>query len=418
MDLPVWSALPFVLLLLCVAVLPLVKEHWWHKNQNKAIVAFLLAAPTAAYLVWLGHDTTHALIHELEDYGSFMAMLTALYVISGGIAFGGRLVCRSRTNLAILAIGAVLANFVGTTGASMLLIRPILRANRGRAHVTHLPVFFIFIVSNTGGLLTPLGDPPLFLGFLQGVDFFWTLQLWPEWVIVNGCVLSIFYLYDRYQFSREVNLHVPEVFETPELQSSHGWKLNGPLLLGVVAAVLSTKYLPKPTGEGIMVLLTLISILFTPKSVRAANKFSWGPIIEVAVIFAGIFTTMVPALILLKIHGKTLPLSEPWHYFWVTGGLSSFLDNAPTYLTIGTQAAGGEKLSTLVDTKPDILAAISCGAVFMGANTYIGNGPNFMVKAIAEEEGYPMPSFFGYMVYSGLILVPLYFIVTFVFFRG
>ncbi|MGL6073789.1 MAG: sodium:proton antiporter [Fimbriiglobus sp.] len=418
MDLPFWSALPFVVLLLCVAVLPLVAEHWWHQNRNKAIVAFLLAMPTAIYLVWLGHDTEDALIHELQDYGSFMAMLTALYVISGGIAFGGNLTCRARTNVGILAIGAVLANFVGTTGASMLLIRPLLRANRGRERVTHLPVFFIFIVSNTGGLLTPLGDPPLFLGFLQGVDFFWTLRLWPEWLIVNVSLMGIFYLYDRRQFSKETNIHDSDTAEVPHLATSHGWKLNLPLLLGVVAAVLSTKYLPKPMGEEIMVLLTLASILFTPKSVRAANKFSWGPMIEVAVIFAGIFTTMVPALLLLKTHGKSLPISEPWHYFWVTGGLSSFLDNAPTYLTMGTQAAGGDKLSTLAQTKPDILAAISCGAVFMGANTYIGNGPNFMVKAIAEEEGYPMPSFFGYMVFSGCLLLPLFVLITFCFFVG
>jgi Na+/H+ antiporter NhaD/arsenite permease-like protein len=418
MDLPFWSAGPFVLLLLCVAVLPLVAGHWWHANRNKAIISFLLAAPTAAYLIYLGHDTTHALIHEWEDYGSFIVMLTALYTISGGIAIGGTLPARTSTNVAVLAIGAVLANLVGTTGASMLLIRPLLRANRGRDRVIHIPVFFIFIVSNTGGLLTPLGDPPLFLGFLQGVDFFWTLRLIPEWLLMNTSLLIAFAIYDAVQFRRETRFTVPTALEPPSFRTSRGWQLNIPLLFGVIAAVISTKYLPKPAGEGIMVLLTLVSLGFTPRGVRAANKFTWGPIIEVAVIFAAIFTTMVPALLLLKVHGAKIPVTQPWEYFWLTGILSSFLDNAPTYLTIGTQASQGEALATLANSRPDLLAAISCGAVFMGANTYIGNGPNFMVKAIAEEEGYVMPSFFCYMAFSVALLVPLLIAITFLFFVG
>ena len=344
-------------------------------------------------------------------------MLTALYVIAGGIAVGATVPGKPWANTLTLAVGAVLANVIGTTGASMVLIRPLLRANAGRDRVTHLPVFFIFIVSNTGGLLTPLGDPPLFLGFLQGIDFFWTLRLWPEWLAVNLTLLGVFFALDTVQSRREVRQSVPTTVDSVTMRAVRGWKLNGPLLLGVVAAVVGQKYLPKPAAEAIMVALAAVSLAFTPKSVRAANQFAWGPIVEVAVIFAGIFTTMVPALLLLKVHGGDIPITEPWQFFWVTGLLSSVLDNAPTYLTIATLAADGHPLSWLPANKPDILAAISCGAVFMGANTYIGNGPNFMVKAIAEESGYAMPSFFGYLAYSGAVLLPVFAAVTWVFFR-
>jgi len=412
MDLPYWSAAPFALLLGSVVVLPIFAENWWHANRNKAIVVAVLASPTAAYLVWLGQDTTYALIHELEDYGSFIAMLLSLYVISGGIVLRGRLGSNPASNTALLAVGAVLANLIGTTGASMVLIRPLLRANAGRSRKAHIPVFFIFIVSNTGGLLTPLGDPPLFLGFLQGVDFFWTLRLWPEWLMVNASLLAIFFVRDTYSFRREAQMSV----EAPEPLSLAGAWINVPLLVGVIAAVIGQKYLPKPAGEVAMLVLTGLSLLLTPRGLRTENAFRWGPMIEVAVLFLGIFTTMVPALLLLKEHGGKVGVTQPWEYFWLTGLLSSVLDNAPTYLTIGTLAANGNPLAWLMTNKPGLLAAISCGAVFMGANTYIGNGPNFMVKAIAEEAGTPMPSFFGYLYYSALILMPLFVIVTFVFF--
>ncbi len=417
MDLPLWTAAPFALLLLSIAVLPIVAGHWWHANWHKAMVVLLLGVPVAIYLSVSGPVTLGALVHEWEDYGSFMVMLTALYTIAGGIAIGATIPGKPWANAAILGVGAVLANVIGTTGASMVLIRPLLRANAGRDRVTHLPVFFIFIVSNTGGLLTPLGDPPLFLGFLQGVDFFWTLRLWPEWLAVNATLLAVFFALDTVQSRREVRASVPTTVDAVTMRAIRGWKLNVPLLLGVVAAVIGQKYLPRPAGEAIMVGLTAVSLAFTPKAVRVANQFAWGPIVEVAVVFAGIFTTMVPALLLLKVHGQAIPIVQPWQYFWVTGLLSSVLDNAPTYLTIATLAADGHPLSWLPGNKSDILAAISCGAVFMGANTYIGNGPNFMVKAIAEENGYAMPSFFGYLAYSGVVLLPIFAAVTWLFFR-
>ena len=417
MDLPLWTAAPFALLLLAIAALPIVAGHWWHANRHKAAVVLALAVPVALYLALSGPVTSEKLVHEWEEYGSFMAMLTALYVIAGGIAVGATIPGKPWANTALLGLGAVLANVIGTTGASMVLIRPLLRANAGRDRVTHLPVFFIFIVSNTGGLLTPLGDPPLFLGFLQGVDFFWTLRLWPEWLAVNLTLLGVFFALDTVQSRREVRQSVPTTVDTVTLRAIRGWKLNVPLLLGVVAAVVGQKYLPKPTAEVAMLALTLVSLAGTPKSVRSANQFAWGPIVEVAVVFAGIFTTMVPALLLLEVHGGAIPITEPWQFFWVTGLLSSALDNAPTYLTMATLAADGQPIAWLPANRPGVLAAISCGAVFMGANTYIGNGPNFMVKAIAEENGYAMPSFFGYLAYSGAVLLPVFAAVTAVFFR-
>jgi Na+/H+ antiporter NhaD/arsenite permease-like protein len=328
--------------------------------------------------------------------------------------------------LGFLALGAVLANVIGTTGASMLLIRPLLRINSQRRRVSHLPVFFIFIVSNMGGLLTPLGDPPLFLGFLKGVDFFWTLQLWPQWVVVNGSLLILFLIWDALAYVREMPADIAKDVMRIEPLRVEGL-VNVFFLVGILISVLARSEavagawaLQKPWGELVMLAMAGLSWWLTPRSVRAANKFGWHAIVEVAVLFAGIFVTMVPALVLLEAHGGTLSkqlnVSEPWQYFWLTGGLSSFLDNAPTYVTFATLAAQADHFDQLAKFQPALLAAISCGAVFMGANTYIGNGPNFMVKAIAEEAGYKMPSFLGYMVYSGVILLPLFILVTVLFF--
>ena len=362
-----------------------------------------------------------ALGHAVEEYISFIVMLGSLYAISGGIAVTGDLRGRPTTNTLFLAIGAVIANVIGTTGASMLLIRPLLRTNIERKRTAHIPIFFIFIVSNTGGLLTPLGDPPLFLGFLRGVDFFWTLSLWREWLFANGILLSIFFIWDFVQYRREMktNLKQDEIRIHP-LRIA-GWKLNLPLMAGIVACVLAKKLpIPFPIHEIVMVIVSFVSLKFTPRSIREANRFGWFPIIEVAVLFAGIFICMVPALELLKANGQRFGVTEPWHYFWITGLLSSGLDNAPTYVTIGTlaeQTVGAEGFADLAMKAPLLLAAISCGAVLMGANTYIGNGPNFMVKAIAEDVGYKMPSFFGYMTYAAVILLPVFVAFTFMFFR-
>lgn len=435
MHVPVWAAGPFALLLLSIALLPLVAGHWWHANRNKGIVVALFAVPTAIYLVCLGERGREVLLHELREYSSFIVLLLALYVISGGIVLRGDLVGRPRTNLLFLAAGAVLANFIGTTGASMILIRPVLRINSGRKKTGHIPVFFIFTVSNVGGLLTPLGDPPLFLGFLRGVDFFWTASLWREWLLTNGIVLGVFYVWDSIAYRRETPGDLlREVTRYHRLRFA-GLLVNLPLLALVILTVLlqSPKVgrqlgnglgvgdltLTWPWGELLMMCATGISVWLSPKHHYRENRFAWGPIVEVAILFVGVFVTMGPALALLARHGPKFGISEPWQFFWLTGGLSAFLDNAPTYVTFCTLAAGGEDFSVLMLNRPDILGAISCGAVFLGAASYIGNGPNFMVKAIAEEAGYPMPSFFGYIVrYALPVLVPVCVLITLVFFRS
>jgi Na+/H+ antiporter NhaD/arsenite permease-like protein len=426
LPLPVWSVAPFAILLLAIALLPLFAPHFWESNLKKGLVAGVLAVPLAVYLCSWGEAGVHALLHELGEYASFIILLGSLYIVAGGILLRGDIQGRPWTNTGFLALGAILANLIGTTGASMLLIRPMLRINSERKRVSHIPIFFIFIVSNLGGLLTPLGDPPLFLGFLKGVDFIWTLQLWPQWVVANGALLCLFLIWDLLAYSRESPSDVQRDVTQIEPLRVEGL-MNVLFLVGILVGVLGqsrqlagTAALPKPVGEIVMVIMAVLSWLLTPRTVRVANKFRWHPIIEVAVLFAGIFVTMVPALVLLEHHGaglkQQLNVSEAWHYFWLTGILSSFLDNAPTYVTFATLAAQADNFDELAKHEPLILAAISCGAVFMGANTYIGNGPNFMVKAIAEDAKYKMPSFFGYMLYSGLILLPLFVVITFLFF--
>jgi Na+/H+ antiporter NhaD/arsenite permease-like protein len=439
---PVWTVAPFVLLLLGIALLPLVAEKLWHANRNKALVVLLLSVPVALYLVLQGPATNgrslHELLHALSEYASFIILLAALYVVAGGIVLDGDLRALPTTNAIFLGVGCVLGNLIGTTGASMLLIRPVLRVNRQREHTRHLPVFFIFLVSNLGGLITPLGDPPLFLGFLRGIDFFWTFSLWPHWLVANGAVLAVFLAWDTLAYRREspsALRHDAREIEPLRVRGLVNLLFLGGLLLAVlfqserVTAPLREGInrfvacpdltLRKPAGELVMIVMAGLSWWLTPTRLRVANAFTWSAIVEVAVLFLGIFVTMVPALALLSVHGPALGVTQPWQYFWLTGGLSSFLDNAPTYLTFATLAAGEapEGIASLATTSPRILAAISCGAVFMGANTYVGNGPNFMVKAIADAHGYRTPSFFGYMVYSGLILVPLFAAMTPLFFR-
>jgi Na+/H+ antiporter NhaD/arsenite permease-like protein len=430
------SAVPFALLLLAIAVFPLVAGHWWHLNRNKGGVALILAGPVAAYLLYLqwaeGQPGLHALLDAVAEYASFIALLGALYVVAGGVVLEVGVQGRPLVNVGLLALGSVLANLVGTTGASMLLIRPFLRANRNRRAITHLPVFFIFTVSNVGGLLTPLGDPPLFLGFLRGVPFEWTLGLWREWLTANGIVLGVFLVWDGVVWAREAD-------RTPLPPSPFRLRggINLALLAGILTAVLfqSPKVgaaagawlrqfvacpdltLTTPWGEVVMLALAGLSLWRTPAGLRQANHFTWGPITEVAVVFAGIFVAMVPALELLRTNAGRFGLTEPWQYFWLTGGLSAFLDNAPTYLAFSALAAGEQPMSWLVAECEEVLRAISCGAVFLGAMTYIGNGPNFMVKAIADEMGAKAPSFFGYMGYSLLILGPTFVLITALIFR-
>jgi Na+/H+ antiporter NhaD/arsenite permease-like protein len=432
--LPLWSALPFVALLAAIAVLPIAAPSWWGRNRNRALVSLSLALPLAAGLI-LAHPSegSRAILASILDYTSFICLLASLYVISGGIHVRGSLAGSPLSNTAMLGIGAVLANLIGTTGASMILIRPLLRANRTRKRKTHLVVFFIFVVSNCSGLLTPLGDPPLFLGFLKGVPFAWTLALWKEWLIANGLLLIVFHFLDDWMLDRDEiegrgsQLEQALRHEPVAIDGKH----NFLLLAGVILVILGKgQGVGSADGswafgvqEALMLGLAAASYTLTKPSTRSANAFTFAPIVEVAVLFAGIFVTMVAPLEILSARGAALGLTRPWHYFWATGGLSSFLDNAPTYMTFaaaacgqaGIRVEGSRYLGEFLDKAPGgaaLLAAISCGAVMMGAMTYIGNGPNFMVKSIAEENGVRMPSFGGYMVWSCTVLLPIFAVVT------
>jgi Na+/H+ antiporter NhaD/arsenite permease-like protein len=406
---PLYAVLPFVAMLLGIAFLPLAAPHWWERNANKLLLSCALGLPVAAY--YLVRQPA-ALLHTGEEYVSFILLLASLYVIAGGIRLTGDLEATPLTNAAFLAVGSVLASFLGTTGASMLLIRPLLQTNRERTRVTHTVVFFIFLVSNIGGLLTPLGDPPLFLGYLQGVPFAWTFRLWRHWLLAVGPLLVVYWVWDRVAHAREPAAAVRLDRATRAPLRVQGAE-NGLWLAGVVLAV---AFLRAPWREAMMLVLAALSMWRTPRAVRAANGFTAHPMVEVAALFFGIFLTMIPALELLRLRGDELGVREPWQFFWATGVLSSFLDNAPTYLTFLALAQGLGLGGAVVGVPHGILAAISVGAVFMGANTYIGNAPNFMVKAIAEEAKVRMPSFVGYMAYSGAILLPLFALVTWVFF--
>ena len=452
---PLWSIAPFVLLLLVIAIVPLVGRcaKFWHHNRNKLLVALALSVPVllfyfgvhpsmmvregeravelAAGLPVLKHVLSHAV---LEEFVPFITLLFCLYTISGGIQVRGDLAAHPATNTAFLAAGAVLASIIGTTGAAMLLIRPLLETNKERKHVRHTVVFFIFIVCNIGGCLLPTGDPPLFLGYLMGVPFLWTLQLAAEWAIACGILLVVYYLWDMAAYRREAPEDIAMDEATAEPLSISG-QINFAYLVGVVLAVALLVpgepfvlwrgfIVPHWLREAVMLALAGVSLLTTPRGLRKDTQFNFSAIAEVAALFIGIFITMQAPIEMLRVRGPTLGMTEPWQFFWATGSLSSFLDNAPTYAVFFETAnsltsspgpgilelAGGQFI------RLDLLAALSLGAVFMGANTYIGNGPNFMVKAIAEERGIRMPSFFGYMLYSVGILVPIFLALTLIFF--
>jgi Na+/H+ antiporter NhaD/arsenite permease-like protein len=407
-PLPLYSVLPFVAMLLAIAFLPLTLPHWWEPNRNKLVISAGLGLPVL--LVYLAREPG-ALVHTAGDYASFIVLLTGLYVIAGGILLRGDLEATPAVNSAFLSAGAGLASLIGTTGASMLMIRALLQTNRERARVTHTVVFFIFLVSNIGGMLTPLGDPPLFLGYLAGVPFTWTLRLWLPWLTMTLALLATYFVWDTIQHRRESRTALRRDRTRIEPLRIHGG-LNGLWLAGVVAAV---ALLHAPAREIAILGLAAISLWQTPREIRRANQFTAYPMVEVAVLFLGIFLTMIPALELLHLRGAELGVREPWQFFWAAGGLSSFLDNAPTYLTFLALAQGLGLPADVVGVPHSILAAISLGAVAMGANSYIGNAPNFMVKAIAEAAGVRMPSFLGYMVYSGAVLLPLFGLVTLLF---
>ena len=407
--LPLYTVLPFLAMLLTIALFPLWLPHWWESNRSKLAVAAVLGAPVL--VLYLARQPG-ALVHMAADYVSFITLLAGLYVIAGGVLLTGDLEATPLVNTAFLTTGSLLASLVGTTGASMLLIRPLLQTNRERARVTHTVVFFIFLVSNIGGMLTPLGDPPLFLGYLHGVPFAWTLRLWGPWLTMTATLLVLYYAWDCRQHARETKAALERDHTQIEPLRIRG-ALNALWLVGVVAAV---AFLHAPVREVAILALAGISLWQTPKTIRRANEFTSAPMVEVAVLFLGIFLTMIPALELLHVRGGELGVREPWQFFWATGALSSFLDNAPTYLAFLALAQSLGLPAEVVGVPHVILAAISVGAVAMGANTYIGNAPNFMVKAIAEAAGVRMPSFFGYMAYSGAALLPLFALVTLLFF--
>jgi Na+/H+ antiporter NhaD/arsenite permease-like protein len=412
--LPFWTVSFFVVLLLSIAIFPLTHGRFWESNRNKAIVSAVLSLPVVI-LFW-HYNHFDPLIHEIKEYFSFIILLASLFIISGGIFFSGDIEATPRNNTIFLAIGGIIANIFGTTGAAMLLIRPILRTNSERRLIAHIPIFFIFIVCNIGGCLTPLGDPPLFMGYLRGVPFFWTLRLFPHWIVMMTLILSIFYFMDLHFWRKESREAIKRDRETIEPISIHG-KMN---ILVIIGVLLSVIFFDTPIREGMMIALSIFSIAFTPRSIRDNNEFNYAPIIEVAILFAGIFITMVPALLILEARGAEFGVRLPWHFFWTTGGLSSFLDNTPTYVTFLSLAQGLAQATGLpkemVGIPVKYLEAISVGAVFMGANSYIGNGPNFMVKVICEHQKVKIPSFFGYMLWSCGILIPLFIIITFIFF--
>ena len=401
--------LPFALMLLAIAILPLAVPRWWESNRHKLWVSLLLGAPVL--VLYLGRGPCAVLSTGLE-FTSFMVLLGSLYVVSGGVFLAGDLRATPQTNTLFLAVGTVLASLIGTTGASLFLIRPVLRTNRERLHKSHTVVFFIFLVSNIGGSLTPLGDPPLFMGYLEGVPFRWTLRLAPAWLTVSGAVLLIYFIWDSVMFTREplAALERDKLLVQP---LRFAGRLNLALLLAII---LSVALLQAPVREAVMIAAAALSLWITPGELRRANEFSVGPIVEVGVVFFGIFLTMIPALDILRARGGALGIRHPWQFFWASGGLSSFLDNTPTYLVFLNLARGLSLPNEVAGVSHAVLRAISLGSVFMGANTYIGNAPNFMVKSVAEARGVRMPSFFGYMLYSAGVLIPVFLGVTFLFF--
>ncbi len=406
---PLYTVLPFVLMLLAIAVCPLWTPHWWERNLNKLLVSGALGLPIL--ILYLGRQPL-ALVKMGEEYVSFILLLSGLYVISGGILLRGDLEATPLVNTTFLALGAILASFIGTTGASMLLIRPLLQTNRERTRVRHTVIFFIFLVSNIGGMLTPLGDPPLFLGYLQGVPFAWTFRLWLPWLVMVAALLLAYFVWDSILHAREPLAALRRDRAQIEPLRVRGMT-NTLWLAGVVLAV---AFLREPWREVVIVALAALSLWRTPRQIRRANGFTASPMVEVAVLFFGIFLTMIPALELLRLRGGELGVREPWQFFWATGALSSFLDNAPTYLAFLALGQGLNLADEVVGVTHAVLTGISVGAVSMGANTYIGNAPNFMVKSIAEEAGVKMPSFFGYMAYSAGILIPMFIAVTLLFF--
>ena len=448
MTKPGWLCIPFVGLLLSVALFPILKPDWWDKHEPHAVIFWsLLVIVLFTAKFGVGKSAEMVLDCIFNDYLTFIVLLFGLYCVSGNITFAGDLAGSPGVNVFLLAVGTLLSSCIGTTGSSMLMVRPVISMNSWRKRKAHIMIFFIFLVSNIGGCLTPVGDPPLLMGFMRGVNFFWSLHLFPVLLLNMAVLLVLFYHIDKRAYradiaeGREPNIRVPHT--TLEVGGKH----NVIFLVMIVAGVILSGTLPKlsifqdaqgnalgiplPAGvvfpwssliECVIILLAaFLSFKTTPQEVRRKNHFTWGAIKEVAMLFVGIFLTMQPALRLLKQLGPEMGINTPAQMFWAAGALSSFLDNTPTYLvfltTAGTLGFTSGIVTSLGTVPVQMLMAISCGAVFMGANSYIGNAPNFMVKALSDENGIRMPSFFGYMKWSIGILIPVFLLDTLIFFR-
>lgn len=439
--------IPFAGLLLCIAVLPLIKAEWWELHQPHAVVFWsLLFAIPFAVVYGPGQAFEKVLECIVDDYLTFIILLFGLFCVSGNITLEGDLAGSPRINVGLLLLGTMLSSWIGTTGASMLMVRPVIKMNAWRRRRSHIMVFFIFLISNIGGCLTPIGDPPLLMGFMRGVPFFWSLHLLPILLFNAVILLTVFYFLDRRAYRKDIAEGLKPDISKPGTEVRILGLHNLIFLVMIVAAVILSGTLPgmaafqdaegavrgiRLFGEvsltypalievAIILAAAFLSFFTTKEEVRRKNHFTWGAIREVAVLFVGIFITMQPALMILKANGASLGLNKPFQMFWATGCLSSFLDNTPTYLVFLTTAGAlgfTEGMPTILGTVPiAMLEAISCGAVFMGANTYIGNAPNFMVKSISDENGIQMPSFFGYLLWSVSCLVPVFLLDTLVFF--
>lgn len=408
MEIPIWASAPFVLMLLSIAIIPLISHHWWEKNYS--YVSLALGAFALIFYLILFKDYERVW-HTALEYFSFISLIGSLFVVTGGILIRIEGVATPWLNTLVLFVGAVISNLIGTTGASMLLIRPFLRLNKTRLK-PYLVAFFIFLVSNIGGALTPIGDPPLFLGYLKGIPFFWLIEhVWFIWLFTIALVLAAFLFFD---FRNRKGLDEPAFAGKP------GVTLLGKRNFLFLALIILAVFLPTPWRELIMIGAAVASYFLTPHSIHQDHDFTFGPIKEVAILFLGIFATMIPALQYLESHAQSFGLSSPGQFFWLAGSLSAFLDNAPTYLTFLSTALGATGLDIhglLLQTPRDIIG-VSLGAVFFGAMTYIGNGPNFMVKSVSGRAGVKTPSFLGYIIrYSVPVLVPIFALVWFLFLR-
>lgn len=425
---PAWMLIPFVVMLLCIAIFPLTKlEEWWEHNLHKLYVSLILGVPVGIWLCvnGMGHELEHQMIY---DYVPFILLLMALFVTTGGICIKGDLKATPAINTTILAIGWILASFMGTTGAAMLLIRMLIQTISERQYKVHTILFFIAIVANCGGLLTPLGDPPLFLLFQKGAEFTWFFNLTPEWAVTGLLLLGTYFALDSYYYKKEPKQNLEKDNTNIEPIKVNGL-INILWLLCVIGATMfiNPKYIQamgehdapfylRLLREWVFIIIIILSMATTKKQTRKDNNYSWTPILEVACVFCGIFATMTPALMFLEGMKEQIQevLSQPWQFLYGTGLLSAFLDNAPTAMVFNSMAPSGDVAGLANDA---FLGAISVGAVFFGALTYIGNGPNFMVKSIAEQSGIKMPSFFGYMIkFSLIICLPIYIIVQLIFF--